>query len=174
MLRVKRDPDFDAKMRKALEGKTHEVEIELIRRTVQGHGNYDAELLALKYGQTFAGIRRPKGYRQMAKKQCFCNAQSLAEMDRGTYCEGFVLSPGSGPAFLHAWITLDGRSAIDVTLPGAEECKYFGIPFGEPSLKELMIKISIKENKEWTSMLSPPVDKRVIATLQTLKAEGHI
>jgi hypothetical protein len=60
-------------------------------------------------------IPRPKGYRrQWARKQCFRNAGILADRGMGTYCEGFILSP---PHFLfpihHAWITLDGKTAID-------------------------------------------------------------
>jgi hypothetical protein len=134
-------------------------------------GNVDAERLVLEYGRPFNGIPRPKGYRQRSQKRCFANAQILADTDRGIYCEGFAIAPESGPAFQHGWITLDGANAIDVTLQAAHEVKYFGIPFEHEPLKKLIRKITTEE-KAWVPLLSPPIDRRVIDALKTLRADG--
>jgi hypothetical protein len=57
------------------------------------------------------------------------NAADAAMRGRGTYCEGFVVTPDDWWPFHHAWLTLDGQHAIDQTLPDAPKCHYFGIPF---------------------------------------------
>ena len=58
------------------------------------------------------------------------NAGDLALQHRGTYVEGFALYPdGRGPVH-HAWLTLDGIHAVDVTWRmGPAGCDYFGITF---------------------------------------------
>jgi hypothetical protein len=56
--------------------------------------NIEAELEVITKGQPFIGIERPKGYRhQRAIKQCFWNAADAAMGGRGTYVEGFVVTP---------------------------------------------------------------------------------
>src|SRR4029077_3967187 len=92
----------------------------------------------LRFGRAFVGIARPKGLRrQRARKQCFMNATTIALSGRGTYVEGFATS-GSARAVLHAWITLDGEHAIDLTWPDADKCQYFGIPFSNEVLIKAM------------------------------------
>ena len=69
----------------------------------------------LEHGRPYVGISRPKGYRKLKDKKCFYNAGKLALANRGTYVEGFT---GFGSALFpihHAWLTLDGEHAIDVT-----------------------------------------------------------
>ena len=90
-------------------------------------GDKEADRLILQYGRPFFGIKRPKNYRPRAPKACFLNAFNLAMEERGTYCEG--VSVGKSLGFHHAWITLDGEHAIDVTLPDAQDHSYFGIAF---------------------------------------------
>jgi hypothetical protein len=51
--------------------------------------------------------------------------RDLACAERGIYVEGFAITPIFGTPFHHAWITLDGIHAIDVTLKKAPECSYF-------------------------------------------------
>jgi hypothetical protein len=83
-------------------------------------------------GKLFTGIKRPKGFRQMKPKNCFCNAQLVAMQGRATYVEGLCVSRCVPQfAFAHGWLTLDGEHAIDVTLPDAMEHAYFGIPFDD-------------------------------------------
>lgn len=87
----------------------------------------------LRHGRAFVGVGRPKSYRQRALKNCLRNAGDLAISDRGRYVEGFAIS-ASGLCCQHAWITLDGVHAIDVTWPEAPACHYFGIEFPQPVL----------------------------------------
>lgn len=42
-------------------------------------------------GKLFTGIKRPKGFRQMRRKDCFRNSQSLAIDGRATYVEGLCI-----------------------------------------------------------------------------------
>jgi hypothetical protein len=76
-------------------------------------------------------------------------------------------------AFLHGWITLDGTDAVDVTLPDGPEHKYFGISFGEPALKRLMLEMTVKTGY-WSPLLSPPIDPRLVEALKTLRADGKL
>jgi len=49
------------------------------------------------------------------------------QKERGFYVEGYAMSHEDWP-FQHAWITLDGLHAVDVTLRSpASDCFYFGI-----------------------------------------------
>jgi hypothetical protein len=169
--RILNNPALDAKFQEAISGKENDVEIDLIFRTLVLSGGVDTERLVLEYGRPFTGVPRPKGYRQWARKLCFRNAQSLAERDQGHYCEGFVIAPGLDSAFLHGWITLDGTDAVDVTLPNGPEHKYFGISFGEPTLKRLMLEMTVKTGY-WSPLLSPPIDPRVVDALKALRADG--
>jgi hypothetical protein len=110
-----------------------------IRRRIQWDlGDLTIERLVVKYGSSFKGIERPKGYRLRAEKQCYMNSFCLADAGhgdahRGFYVEGFVLR--GDHLFQHAWVTPDGRHAIDVTLRGpASENHFFGIPFSHKIL----------------------------------------
>ena len=101
-----------------------------LQRTVERGFDPKVEPAVLKYGRAFIGINRPKGYRQRAAKNCYLNSFYLADAERGVYVDGFSLLPDQGLLFRHAWITLDGIHAVDVTLRHpAPECHFFGIPF---------------------------------------------
>jgi hypothetical protein len=101
---------------------------ELIRKIQRSGGGTKVEKAVLKYARPFIGIERPKGFRQRAQKQCFANAFGLADAKRGFYVEGYALHDGW--LFQHAWITLDGLHAVDVTLRGpVSDYEYFGVPF---------------------------------------------
>jgi hypothetical protein len=109
-------------------------------------------------GKLFIGIKRPKGFRQMRRKDCFRNAQSLAIDGRATYVEGLCLGH-SGIAVAHGWLTLDGEHAIDVTWPDAESCAYFGIAFDDNvALAKAISKSGYYESRLGLSsmMLVPP------------------
>jgi hypothetical protein len=149
------------------------VEIQLTADVVLGKGGTVRETLVLEYGRPFVGIARPKGYRrQWMVKQCFRNPGILADTRRGTYCEGFVLTPPRYSLCIHhAWITLDGKTAIDVTLPDAPNYRYFGIPFSGPAFARLHTLLAL-ENGVWPSYLNPPIDERVLAALKKMKAGG--
>lgn len=96
-------------------------------------------------GKLFIGIKPPKGFRRMRRKDCFRNSQSLAIEGRATYVEGLCLGH-SGIPFAHGWLTLDGAHAIDVTLPDAESCAYFGIAFDTVALAKALCKSGYYES----------------------------
>jgi hypothetical protein len=95
----------------------------------------------VKYGRPFIGIKRPKGYRQRKRKECFRNAFLLALDGRGIYVEGFANVTGTNFVFCHGWNTLDGAHAIDATLPNAPEHHYLGVPFSPEVLARWIIKL---------------------------------
>ena len=109
---------------------THSVACKLAWRISHGPrlGNVKVEEAIRRYGRPFTGIARPKEFRPRTIKRCFNNAGNLASAERGIYVEGFGMRHDW--LFHHAWITVDGVHAIDVTLrdtgPGVS---YFGIPF---------------------------------------------
>jgi hypothetical protein len=149
------------------------VEIMLIE-VMSAFGYSESLKLLLEYGREFVGIPRPKGFRrQMARKKCFRNAGILMGRKMGTYCEGFVLNPPFRFPIHHAWITVDGKTAIDVTLPCASECFYFGIPFGGPAFECLHTEL-MRESRFWPVFLDFPIDKRVIAVLNEMRDAGLI
>jgi hypothetical protein len=115
---------------------------DLRRRVSFSQGNVAVEEAVLAHGRPFIGVSRPKGYRQRGAKRCFANAGDLALCERGIYVEGFALGPDDrGIAIHHAWITLDGVHAIDVTwVRQASDCHYYGIPFSNDVLERLLLR----------------------------------
>jgi hypothetical protein len=100
-----------------------------------------AERAVLAYGRPFNGIARPKGYRPRALKRCYQNAGDLALQERGTYVEGFAIDPSTGVPAQHAWLTLNGTDAVDVTWrTPATECYYFGIRFSNEVLRRFTVR----------------------------------
>jgi hypothetical protein len=106
-------------------------------------------------GQPFIGIPRPKGYRrQRAQKKCFWNAADVALRGSGQcqYVEGFALSSRDFHCFHHAWLTIDGRFAIDQTLVATEH-NYFGIVFPMSALTVAWARC--RDRGWWTPLLEP-------------------
>lgn len=103
---------------------------ELVRRADSEHGDSTIERLVLQYGTHFNGIDRPKGMRLGPAKNCFWNSYNGAGKHDGVlYVEGFAMVRGYPPIH-HAWISLDGIQAIDLTLRDrASETEFYGIPF---------------------------------------------
>jgi hypothetical protein len=96
-----------------------------IAGTMRKHEQAIAELA--KQGRFFTPVKRPKGFRQMTVKACYYNAWRLAIYGRAQYVEGYAMS-GSGFLAHHAWVTVDGVTAIDVTWREPGEV-YFGMVF---------------------------------------------
>jgi hypothetical protein len=104
--------------------------VEAFERTTRQPDFFRAHRAVLAYGRPFTGVVRPTGYRPRAEGRCFYNAGRLACEQRGTYVEGFALSLGGADPVHHAWLTLDGSDAVDVTWRGPiPQCHYFGIQF---------------------------------------------
>jgi hypothetical protein len=115
----------------------------------------------LAYGRPFVGIARPRGYRLGPPSDCYRNAGALATDDRedyGTYVEGYAMSPRGGSPMQHAWLTLDGTNAVDVTWRhSAEECQYFGIPFSNEVLNRFILRMRV-----WGELLRPDELQQVL------------
>jgi hypothetical protein len=110
---------------------THPVALKLRRQIIWGRtfGNVKVEEAVLEHGRPFIGIKRPKGYRLGPVRDCCVNAGDLALRGPGIYVEGFAMTKFNY-LIQHAWITLDGVQAIDVTLrEHPSDVLYFGIPF---------------------------------------------
>jgi hypothetical protein len=116
------------------------------------------------HGQSYVGRSRPKGYRKWAKKRCFYNAARLARDDRGVYVEGYA-SHRDGRVHHHAWVTLDGVHAIDVTWNNPADCHYLGIAFP----KEIVSRYG-QSRGLWVSLLS---ECKPSAALRELLAAGR-
>lgn len=91
----------------------------------------------IENGSPFQKTERPKNIRKGKAKHCFGNAANAALLDKGIYVEGFAAGIEQ-PPFYHAWITLDGVGAVDLTLDDKATHLYFGIPFPTDKLVELM------------------------------------
>jgi hypothetical protein len=103
-----------------------------------GYTGVTIEPYVIEHGRPFTGIKRPKGYRRRAEKQCFHNAAMLAIEGKGTYVEGYAVSPTSGILIHHAWVTADDARAIDVTWTDPEQAAYFGVPIPNIVLAKLL------------------------------------
>lgn len=102
-------------------------------------GNTRLQTIVLKHGRTFAPQRRPKGFRLRTPKECFLNSFYVADAGRGTYVEGFAMVKDLH--FHHAWVTLDGVHAVDVTLRLPEEAQFFGIAFSLAGLRRQILSV---------------------------------
>jgi hypothetical protein len=96
----------------------------------------------IEHGRPFAGIKRPKGYRRRAAKQCFQNAALLAIEGRGTYVEGYAAPLAGNLIIEHAWVTVDNIHAVDVTWVNPERAAYFGVPIPSTVLLKLLCERS--------------------------------
>jgi hypothetical protein len=109
----------------------HRAEQPLLSREVYAY--------VLRHGKAFRWAPRPKGFRHQRKmRNCFGNATEAAQANRGTYVEGFALSAKSELEVHHAWLTLDGETAIDQTW-NDPEAVYFGVPFDLYTLSRVML-----------------------------------
>jgi hypothetical protein len=117
----------------------------------------------LKFGKQFVGVARPRGYRWRAQKQCFSNSHELALKGKGTYVEGFA-SSAVDPNFPvhHAWLTLNGEDAVDVTWRSPpEKCFYFGIAFPN----EIVTRYGVDDNC-WVPVLRNETVKEIEEVLR--------
>lgn len=111
----------------------------------------------VQYGRLFVGKDRPRGYRLRAPKKCFLNAGDLSLRGRGEYVEGFARVAG-GIVAQHAWLTLDGTDAIDVTWRRpAGECYYYGIKFSNAVLEKFSLRTGT-----WGPLLAPDEQEQVL------------
>ncbi|WLA83223.1 hypothetical protein [Bradyrhizobium elkanii] len=128
-------------------------------------GNVRLPTIVQKHGRAFRPQARPKGFRLRAQQQCFLNSFHLADAERGIYVEGFAMV--NGQHFHHAWVTLDGVHAVDVTLRSPEEAQFFGIAFSLPTLRKQICGV----RKGKLPMLDP---YQPMETLEALVEAGTV
>jgi hypothetical protein len=130
-------------MTKSAHQDPHPVKAALLARIAKSCGNTIVEKAILHHGRPFIGVDRPKHFRLGKIKECFVNAGVLADAGRGIYVEGFITTPVHSIPIHHAWITLDGVHAVDVTLrEPAPNCSYFGIPFSSEVLQSALCRLN--------------------------------
>jgi hypothetical protein len=108
-----------------------------IAATMRKHERAIAKLA--KQGRFFTPVNRPKGFRLMAVRACYCNANWLAVTGRGQYVEGYAMHDDGLCPIHHAWVTTDGVNAIDVTWRELGAV-YFGVVFDTKALAKTVLE----------------------------------
>jgi hypothetical protein len=114
---------------------------------------------AIEHGKSYTRISKQKELRWRQQKLCFYNSCTTV-LNRQElqlrYVEGFVLSK-SGSLTHHAWVTRDGKHAIDVTLR-EERLGYYGIEVPREIMIHTMMRCAWLEPAlfHWDPGLSPP------------------
>ena len=93
------------------------------------------ERFVLRNGRAFTPRKRI-GRRRKAR-HCFQNSTHFISEQDGEYVEGYVdcIIP-----IHHAWVTINGTDAMDLTLKDTEDREYFGVVFSREVLWEEMLK----------------------------------
>jgi hypothetical protein len=101
----------------------------------------------LTYGTLSPGAKRPKGFRKLANKMCYRNAQQLAVLhpDQYTYCEGIAQNI---IATQHGWLVDKDGNVLDPTWGKPQDCAYFGVRIQHAYLTKFVSK-----HKVWTSLI---------------------
>ena len=124
------------------------TDVEYLKRCLQANVAHsrvaETEKLVLEFGAPYVGIKRPRGFRLGPKKHCFGNAaEALISADDEcsrsvTYVEGYAMCPNL-PPFQHAWLALDDRDAVELTIRRApREMAFFGVSFSRVELFKML------------------------------------
>lgn len=87
------------------------------------------------------GVKRPKGTRKQAYKQCYRNATRYVLFNPGSgweYFEGYAIS-GLGFPMMHAWCEREGR-VLDLTWRDPDRCFYKGIRVPADMLRDKVMR----------------------------------
>lgn len=105
---------------------THHPVLDALRAS----GKVSDEDLAylIDHGRPYFGIRLPTGIKRRPPGSCFATADDLEDLGEGRRVRGFALRPGSSKALAHAWISPNGRDAIDAVWTRTPHCEFWGIP----------------------------------------------
>jgi hypothetical protein len=87
----------------------------------------------LRNGKVYTPTKRI-GHKR-TPKECFANATRYVLKNGGTYVEGYVIGNKLPIPIHHAWVTLDGTDAMDITLD-AENYQYMGVEFDTDTLRK--------------------------------------
>jgi hypothetical protein len=93
-----------------------------------------------RYGQAFSPRTSPTPWLRMGEaRDCFNNATRYAAVrDDVVYAEGYALEPGLPVPVHHAWLIDADGHVIDPTWKETADHVYFGIPFKQKFLRELL------------------------------------
>lgn len=126
------------------------------------HGNVQTQANVFEFGRAYVPKTRPKGMRLGKPKQCFANAMSVSQKLDATYVEGFAVTRNQ-PPFHHAWVSIDGAHALEVTLRNnPSEIAFFGIPF------PTSVWVAAVREGCVLGVLSPPITCSVLKHLSSL------
>lgn len=81
-----------------------------------------------EHGRAYRGVALPAGIKRRPVGSCFETASDLEDLGEGRRVRGFALRPGSSKPLAHAWITTNGRDAVDAVWTWTQDCEYWGIP----------------------------------------------
>jgi hypothetical protein len=95
----------------------------------------------LRNGKAFAPGKRIG--RKGKAKECYSNAtEFVLRHHDAIYVEGFVINKRLPIEIHHAWVTFDGKTAMDPTLD-AERHEYFGVEFDTNTLRKEIVKLGV-------------------------------
>jgi hypothetical protein len=99
------------------------------------------ERFVLRNGKAYTPGKRI-GHKR-TPKECYANAANFvlrrSTKKPATYVEGFVISNKLPIPILHAWVSMSGDDAMDLTLD-AENYQYFGVAFDTDTLRKEVIR----------------------------------
>ena len=87
------------------------------------------------------------------------NAGALAFQARGTYVEGFALDPNAARIH-HAWVTLDGIHAIEVTWRISAEVI---LPHSVLAFSNSVLEACMRRIKSWCDLCSGQMNKSSVS-----------
>jgi hypothetical protein len=118
---------------------------------IKGEGSRRGAIRCLEAGRFFTYRPLPDDFLPLARGECFSNAQEIT-LHRGCdYVEGFAGLKGDERAIHHAWNTMDGTGALDVTwrVPNRarENMWYFGISIPPRIVAEALVPLSDRDGE---------------------------
>ena len=99
----------------------------LDRQRPEGWAYATSDELLLRHGRLYRPVPRPSDVRRGAPNDCFRNATDIATERRYTYVEGYANGARCIIPVHHAWVTVDGETAVDPTWD--DGAVYFGVAF---------------------------------------------
>lgn len=80
----------------------------------------------VEHGQNYRGVSLPGGVRRFPLGECIPGADEFEARGLGRFVYGFALRPGTRRPIPHAWVSSDGATALDPTLPDPTGNTYWG------------------------------------------------
>jgi hypothetical protein len=97
------------------------------------------ERFVLRNGKAFTPRKRIG--RRYKAKECFANATNNILMNtKNIYVEGYAIHKDFPLPILHAWVTINGDDAMDMTLESPLDYEYYGVAFQREKLLSEIIR----------------------------------